>query len=432
MKALPIPFIAVKKLGRMLVNEGIFSCVLTFSYQLIIQLMNYFGGILGTDWGFYSLWLAEKTSILLTLFAVLKGIGLLLSKIRLSFLVQGFLSQVVSLVSTSLTTLVATSIISSIICAGASLLIGLGIVLHAVPFKLTRNIGATMIAVVVVFSIGLPLMPHFIDLVTSTVGYTLITNGDSCSANIKLVDALNYEFGQAVIEGYSNGELLYRYSIDTKGSLKVNTYNGFPCYDHEIVLQIADLTYSSIIQRNQETWNITLHIPDVIGIAPNRFILIGSDMNINYFSKSENKVIIGVSNSIQSEFKVYVENRDVVAVLIDDVPVENHEPEALDWHGISYFIYTYTLQPGDHTISVEVNYQSTTPLDVDLYPYALKLFNVDLMSAENLIMIGTYAFIELTVLPLIYLTILFAISLNLAKLLGGVSLSLAKLTVNLY
>jgi hypothetical protein len=393
--------------------------------------MNYFGVILGTDWGFYTLWLAEKTSILLTLFAVLKGIGLLLSKIKLSFLVQGFLSQVVGLVSTSLTTLVATSIISSIICAGASLLIGLGIVLHAVPFKLTRNIGATMIAVVVVFSIGLPLMPHFIDLVTSTVGYALITNGDSCSANIRLVDALNYEFGQAVIEGYSNGELLYRYSIDTKGSLKVNIYNGFPCYDHEIVLQIGNLAYSSIIQRNQETWNITFHIPGVISIAPNRFILIGSDMNINYFSKSENEVIIGVSNSIQSEFKVYVEKRDVVTVLIDNVLVENHEPETLDWYGISYSIYKYTLQPGDHTISVEVNYLITTPLDVDLYPYALKLFNVDLMSTENLIMIGTYAFIELTVLPLIYLTILFAISLNLARLLGGVSLSLAKLTVNL-
>ncbi|MEM1638594.1 MAG: hypothetical protein QXJ69_00755 [Desulfurococcaceae archaeon] len=432
LKALPLPFFAVKKLGRALVNESIFSCVLTFSYQIIVYLIEYFGIILGTNWGFYALWLAEKTSILLTIFAALKGIGLILSKIRLNFLVQGFLSQVIGLVSTSLTTIIATSIVSSIIHAGSSILIGLGIALHAVPFKLTRNVGSTLIAITVVFSIGLPLMPQFVNLVTSTMGYTLIAGNNVCSAYIELVDASNNSFGQAVIEGYSSGELLYRYSFNEKGVLEVNKYSGFPCFDHEVVLNVVDLKYASTLRRTQENaWNITLYLPDVIALAPNRFVLIDSNTYVNGVVRGEKSVNISLFSTDQGEFKLYVEKDDDVVVLLDNVPAENYTLETKNWYSVNYHVRSYILPPGERIVTVYLNYYATTPLDVDLYPYALRALNVDFTSPEVIIMLGTYAFIELTVLPLIYIAILLAISLNLARLLGGVSSSIAKLTVNL-
>ncbi|MEM0031567.1 MAG: hypothetical protein QXV48_04450, partial [Desulfurococcaceae archaeon] len=184
--------------------------------------------------------------------------------------------------------------------------------------------------------------------------------------------------------------------------------------------------------RTQENaWNITLYLPDVIALAPNRFVLIDSNTYVNGVVRGEKSVNISLFSTDQGEFKLYVEKDDDVVVLLDNVPAENYTLETKNWYSVNYHVRSYILPPGEHVVTVYLNYYATTPLDVDLYPYALRALNVDFTSPEVIIMLGTYAFIELTVLPLIYIAILLAISLNLARLLGGVSSSIAKLTVNL-
>ncbi|MEM0250437.1 MAG: hypothetical protein QXP03_05480 [Desulfurococcaceae archaeon] len=430
-RALPVPFLAIKRLGRSLVTEGVFSCILTFSYRTLLYSIDFFSRLLGSDLALYTTWLTERVGVLLALIAVLKAVGVLLSKLGLGFFAQGFISQVTGLMTTSLTTLIATSIVYTIIYSASPFLIALGIVLHAVPFKLTRNIGATIIAITLVFSVGMPLMPLFVSTFSNMSG-SLITSKNLCTATIMLVDASGTPFGQAVIEGYIEDALVYRYKVDGKGVLVVDEVHGFPCTDHVARFDIAGngylVTLSGVTGRN---WNLAISIPNILAIAANRFMLFNGSIEVKEVLRSSDGVVLILNASTESSgFKLYTESNDVLQVYIDSETVTPLGVESLDWYGIRYTVYTYILKPGNHRVEVYLSYYSTTPINVDLYPYTIAALGLDPLAPENLLFYVTRMFIELTVLPLVYITMLGAITLNVARLLGGASTSIARIVVN--
>jgi hypothetical protein len=429
LKALPLPFLLVKKIGRSLVSDGLFSAMLVFSYRVLLELIDYIGGLLGSNWAIYTAWILDKIQALLILLVLLKTIGFALSKAGFSFLAGGFLSQLTSLISTSLTTLIISTYISTMLYAGAPVLIALGLVLHAVPFRLTRSVGATLIAIVIVFSIGIPLMPAFINTFSSLVGYAVITRGDVCTGEIKIIDDVGRGLGYAIVEGYVSGELQYRYVVSGNGTLYVDSLYGLPCVDHEVVVNIADLYYTASVTRGESrNWDLTLVATNTLSIAPNRFVLFTSSYNLASYS-SDNKWLNITMSSQGTNFTLYTERGDSVEVYVDGLMVEPTTTNQVEWYGVNLTTRTYTLNEGEHMVNIRVDWRGSSSPQPDPYPYSMNVLGVDLMKPETLIFIVTYLFFELTIMPIAYIAILFTISLSLARLLGGVSMSIARLVM---
>ncbi|MEM4061377.1 MAG: hypothetical protein QXY11_00790, partial [Desulfurococcaceae archaeon] len=99
LKALPLPFISIKKLGRSLVADGLFSATLVFSYNLIFRLMEYLGRVLGSDWIAFGYWLTDRISMITNLLAVLKALGIALDKLGFRFITSVILAPITNLVT---------------------------------------------------------------------------------------------------------------------------------------------------------------------------------------------------------------------------------------------------------------------------------------------------------------------------------------------
>ena len=428
LKALPLPFISIKKLGRMLVLDGLFSAVLVFSYKMLIDLVDYIGSILGVNWSMYLAWLSERITILMLMLIYVKGLSIMFSKFGLGSLVNGFLSHISNLVSTSLTTMIVTTYISTILYLGSRALIPLGIALHAVPFRLTRNIGATIIAFVMVFSIGLPLMPIFIDRLVGGVGLMALAYRDICSTNITLKDASGRLFGNAVIEGYYEGELLYRYVVKPNGVLTIDTLNGFPCKSHTLYILLVDLVYATDVPGGDgSSRDIALIIPNVYSIAPNRFIHISGQYEVVNIERSSNWLNLTINAYGTVNITLYHETKDQSFVYINGRLAEPQNSRYVEWYGLNITASSYTLNQGLHVVNIYLDWKGVTELYPDIQPYIMKYFGIDLYNIENFIYITSLLFLQLTILPVIYTLMLVVISFNLARLLGGVFSGFTKL-----
>jgi len=427
LRALPLPFIAVKRLGRALVIEGVFSCILTFSYKILVYLVDYFSSLLGASWPAYSAWLAEKISALLMLITGLKAVGILLSKVGLGFIAQSLVSQVVSLVTTSLTTLIATSIISTILYSNAAFLIALGIVLHAIPFKLARGVGATVIAAVLVFTIGIPLMPSFIATFSSATAYTLAPE-NICTGTLRLIDAVNTPLGQAVIEGYVEDRLAYRYAFGSDGLLALDKTQGLPCTRHNAIVSVVDAKYTVTLESPQgDKYDLLIKLPNLLAVITNRFVLLDSSVSITSVSKEGNVMSLVVNSPRDFTIKTYFVENDVFTVYIDGVAPLPDKTETLGWCGVNYVVQVYSLAPGIHYIEINLEQYTPVAINVDVYPYIVSALGLDILAPENALLYSTQLFVELTVLPLVYVALLTTITINLARLLGGASTYITKI-----
>jgi len=431
LRALPLPIYTVKRLGRMLLVDGVFSAVLVFSYRTLVSIIDYLGSVLGTDWAGFAQWVADRTSLLTLILSVLKAISVVSSKIGLGPVVSGIVTPIVNLVTTSLTTLLAVSIVAAVLRVAAGFLIALGILLISIPFRLSRGAGAMIIALTIVFSVGVPLMPQFISTITSGTIASYGLNEPVCSATLSLKDAKGRPLGLAVIEGYRGEEFLYRYVFDARGFLVVDkSRGGFPCEEHEAVVEIAGIKYKFTLPvASSASYNYTLQLPDLLALDTIRVVEIGSYVTILDYYREAGRVKLVVDVKSDTYIGIYVESSDELKVLVNNTEVRESGLVKFAWYGINYTAFKYTFTSGVYAIDIALEYRSTPHPDVLVEPFILKALEIDVFSPESLIFFATYTFVELTIMPLIYISILLAVSYSVARLLGGVSTSIAKYLV---
>jgi len=294
-----------------------------------------------------------------------------------------------------------------------------------------------IIAVTVVFSIGVPLMPQFIATVTrgavTDIGYSVGFREPVCSATLSIIDARAYPVSRAVIEGYRDEELLYRYVFDERGQLDADrSKGGFPCSEHKARVEIAGIRYVFDIPGSQDTEyiNYTLQLPDLLVLVTNRIVELGWGISVVDYYKSGNESSVELTLELEvsesTYFGVYIEASDVVEVLVNGEAINASNIVDFSWYGVSYRALKYTLTPGTYLVDITVSYYSITPLDVVIEPFILRALNVDVFSPELAILYVVYMFVELTILPLVYIAVLLTISYGVARLLGGASASIAK------
>jgi len=440
LRAIPLPFFHLKRLGRTLMVDGVFAAILVFSYQTLIRLIDYLSYVLGVNWATFTEWVTGRSSILFLLLAAFKAIGIVIGKTGLGTIISSILSPIVSSITTSLTTILTVFIIALVLRVAAGFLIALGVLMCSIPFRLARSAGAMIIAVTMVFSIGIPLMPHFIATVThgavTNIGYNVSLKEPVCSTTLNIVDAKVHPVSQAVIEGYRDGELLYRYVFNEQGQLEVDKLKGgFPCSAHEAKVEIAGIRYTLDIPGSQGTEyvNYTMQLPDLLILGPNRVVELGWGISVINYSRSSNNSSVELTMELEvaenTYFGVYIEASDKVEVFINSEIVNASDIAEFSWYGVSYIALKYPLTAGTYLVNIIVRYYSTTPLDIVIEPFIVKALNIDIFSPELAIFYVVYMFVELTILPLVYIAILLTISYGVARLLGGASTGIARYLV---
>ena len=196
---LPLPFRGLKEWAPKLIKDAVYIVAWLSAYTYILSLAQNLLSILGASWQSYFNTMNEEITgiagiygfILVLLFLVYlpkfilaaktldftDPVGILVYIVALivNFLVQvtnirQVLANLASLALNMLMYLIAIQSVSLLIYETAPLLIVLGILLMSLPFRIGRPAGSTMIATVLVFYIGIPLMPHVLAPFEEAIG----------------------------------------------------------------------------------------------------------------------------------------------------------------------------------------------------------------------------------------------------------------------
>ena len=172
--ALPVPFRGLKDWGPTLIKDGVYAVFLSAFYYGIISLASQYA----PSWHSYLKWLHGNTNtmeIYATIFSLLTGI------ITRFVHHVSFLSSASYLLSNGGAVFVLLLAVSEFVHKNWGLLIAIGIMLFAVPFRMARSAGAYLIMFSVVLYIGLPFFQFILEPIPSPL--TVLQQIFSCLYN---------------------------------------------------------------------------------------------------------------------------------------------------------------------------------------------------------------------------------------------------------
>ncbi|ADG91114.1 hypothetical protein [Thermosphaera aggregans] len=431
LKALPIPVYGLKKLANTLMLDGVYSATLAFSFRILLWLVEYFSVLLGVDWESYTAWVLTRLNELLAMIGFLKILGSFLSRSGLSFISTGVVSPLASHLTTVSTTIIVVYTASMLVSRLREGLIALGIMLHAVPFRLTRSVGAVLISVSIVFSIGAPLMPVFVETVSKGTPPIPYNQGDVYSVNLVFKDVFNNTVGFGVVEGYgSTGGLIYRYLVSEKGLVYKSFYSGgFPTFAHTLVFGFADKQYMVVFDPSRHVSNglvnATLRLPDAVSLGVNRILFFNCAVEPVFYGRSGNTTVVIIDAQGSCTVEAYFQRDDSVEVFVNDSRIQGGVETS--WSGVGISKTVFEVPAGRSNITVISWFRGYARPIVEEQPFTASLVDLNILEPESLIYWVSLTIVDLMILPLVYTAMLATVSLTLSRLLGGVSPRVARL-----
>ena len=160
--ALPVPFRKLKEWGPRLIGDGIYIMFWVMFYGVITAFAQQIASTIGASWDNYYTWLYQTNTFITNIYIIVQGVSGLLSLVYINYAMLSLASFFLSLEAVLFSFLIALSII---VQENWGLFVVVGVMLMALPFRLGRSAGATLIAFSIVFYVGLPLLPHFLNLI---------------------------------------------------------------------------------------------------------------------------------------------------------------------------------------------------------------------------------------------------------------------------
>ncbi len=170
MFSLPLPIRSIKKWGSLLVQDGLFSALLVLLFNFILSVIDYIRGLLGVDIDKYFNYMYMLEDRFMSFMLLVKIVSKALGLAGLSAL-SSVISPFAGVLTIAISSIALVIIISSIVIKKAGFFIALGIMLYALPFRIGRSAGASLIAFTVIGSIAFPLLPSWIGLFIDPSNY---------------------------------------------------------------------------------------------------------------------------------------------------------------------------------------------------------------------------------------------------------------------
>ncbi len=441
--ALPIPWYGVKKWAPLLIVDGIFSAILVFGFNLIIQAVNYIFSILGLSWNNLMLWLNTTISSVFILIFFIQLLGSMLSKLSFG-LIPNFLGPLYSILSYSLTSLFLIQFISLIIRLHYTKLIALGVMLFAIPFRIARTAGAILISFSIVFYIGLPLLPIFIQTFAQSQEFNQEVYFYGISFPHYVVKSYNdSNIPMAIMNIYSvNNTLLARYIADSNGSVYASypdkgspnnyfkieiEYLGyiFKTYPYKFINNFT-CNYKSDYINDNTTCLLNVHVPGILYASACMLLFNvwnASVKEFNVMGLNNVQLLINVSKQGVYEIMVWHGSKDNIEVMLNDslLSYDRIIIDNVEWYGNSLNILKIRLDVGIWNVSILLNdscqqiYLDKNTLEIYYIKHTMNASNILSLVEQS----SSYYFFSTIILTSSYLILLTIISYGFAMFLGG-------------
>jgi len=431
--ALPIPWRGFKRWAPTLIIDGIFTASLSLIFYLLFDAANYIMQLLGGSWDFFRLWLMRLLTWVLTVKGLLFTFKTILSAYNLATPFSSYMAPFERSLDLVYLTGVWLLGMAKLITGYGTYLAALGLVLYAIPFRVARSAGAWLLAFVLVFSVGLPVMPSFISTMASLPeppGIEGIQDLGFALARVKVVDYRGepLPYGMAYLWNNEYGTVA-RYQI----------WDGLLQHDNSgpliTVPSRVQVVYFIEVNGLRVTPRPTPVKPAYYKVEGSTWQLTLKTVNLVWLKGS---AIAATSGTIKSVDVVEEEGatRYTITVFLDrGERVEIRAPynceieanfagfevvrDSWSWAGLrGYTIRMTPLKPGTVTVDLKVGDCSLRkPSDL---PDAMGILeNPELdWNLLDLDIIATIIVYYVTV-PLIYIFLLLVITYGVARLLGG-------------
>lgn len=431
LRALPLPFPSIKRLSRTLMGDGIFSMALVFSYKLILYAISYISGALGASWPAFNVYVASRASVLLMYIASLKLIGMALSAHQLSFVAQSTINPVISLLTSSLAALLSVWTLLAIFSRIGGQLIALGILLHSIPLRLARGVGAMLISMTIIFTICGPLLPLF-SLSMLAAAYEPVAQGaERCGALFEVVDALGGPVPYSTIEGRDE-ELLYRYVANSSGLREVSkSLEGVPCSPHQLYVVLADNRFALQVEESyyeDDSLRLRITLSGLISLRGLEFLVIEGEHEAELLRVNESFAEARIRAIEPIRLLLYAPGAGT-RLYVNGTPAEPAEASSVEYLGRKLRKEAYALSEGDHEVLIPLSPLGDIPVARPEYPYLATLLMRDELELGELMSIAVMFYFELFLSPLIYVFMLLSMSYSLSRLLGGAAPRVARALV---
>ncbi|MFZ8792925.1 MAG: hypothetical protein ACO2O2_03415 [Acidilobaceae archaeon] len=420
--ALPVPLPIVKRWGPQLLWDGVSSVLLASLYAVLYAVSHRVALMLGGSWSLFNIWHSTSLGVAVNLKVLLATLTAIPEVARLSgpvYAIASPLDRAATLAILFLTTLAG---IADLIYNYGLILVALGAVLYAIPFRIARGAGAWLIAFIIVFSVGLQVLPLFVssfaskpEVPESSIGYRLLSvRVESSKGNPMAYGVL------VVMDG--RGEVKASYMIDDRGyarSKHLNDnqilapvleaylyveFNGlmFPLIPRP--LRVQELSHGEIVVAR--TVHATLTVNPLILVYSSRdFSVTSGDgwMHITSY--------LGVGDFIEIRYPDYC----TLSVVSNQTMASGR----WTWRGVSgVYLRLEAGSAGYHELVVYIT--SCDPLNLPSYEgvqdYAEKL--MDALRFIDVNLLKAFILYYLTI-PTIYVFMLFLATAALARVLGG-------------
>ncbi|MEZ0393436.1 MAG: hypothetical protein ABWK00_00075 [Desulfurococcaceae archaeon] len=431
-KALPLPFAGLKKWGTILMADGLFSASLVFSYKALLLLTSYVGALLGVSWERFASWYFLRITTTLSLVGVLKLIGIGLGEVGLGFLSNSLLSPFINALIDSMLALTVIYMVSKAMVVLGPTIMAIGLVLHAVPFRVTRSAGAMLVALPIIFTIGAPLMPTFVDTFASALSGAEAPTFNWKGIKVLVMDGLNRSVPYAVLEGYgATGEPILRYEADSEGVIDATAVSkGIPSSDFNASLNLSGYSYRfNFYQKCGNLTECIIELPDMYVIDVNRYVFTGGMQVEDVRVFNNDSIEMDVIATTSSTLIVVVGGNDGLAVSLNGNSVDVGKPVSYTWGGVAYNAYYIPISSGRSSIAINVTKGPTEVPRFDEIDYGKALVEEFVSNVGSLSSFIGMAILELLVFPAAYIALLVSASMGLAKLLGGSSSKIASMVV---
>ncbi len=447
---LPIPWWGLKKWAPTLIYDSIASMVLLFSYSIIINLANYLAGLFNASWDVLINWILARISILSTISLAISSIIMLGSKVILPPILTSLAGPMFSTIFYIMLALQIILMLSLVLKQYFTKLLLLGIVLYSIPFRLARSVGSGLLAFVIIFNIGLPLLPNFVNFIASdNTALSNLENLSSLSTKEKLkeygvifaygdiVDAQGKPIPKALLKAIINGETLAAYATNDNGRFiagrpdrglpKVKTriiveYVGFTLKTKPSEIDESDYTYNPFGEATAEYY-IKIMVTNIHIIDKFSFIIVDNDINVKALTLNEDNINIRVESKSNTTLKVILNIRyNVTSITVNNKTLDNITYRENCWfNSLIARIYYIPIPQGDVKVNLSFHIENV-PLHIkikELKYIERMLKGYTSLSTLSITNVLGRIFFSWVILPTMYLIMLSSISYSLAYVIGG-------------
>jgi len=435
--ALPLPWRGIKQWAPRLIGDSITAFILITLYFVLVEASNKVPLYLGGSWDYFDFWISRVIGFAIAIKELVILAYAAANVVSLSKLVSTILWPIDRLANVLWLFVITIYGIATLVRNYYYLIVGLGLVLYSVPFRIGRSAGAWLIAFGIVFNAGLPVLPAFVSWIYDqggveekpAMGYGLIYS------SMKIVDATGGSIEHGILhehirkgQGYQE---VGRYNVvagkaySVHGIERVSLPSSLPSYYkievNGVIFPLVPFPLNpSDLEMTYEGYAATLTAVHIVWHYGDS-ILFTSSTRYSVVEHSRTKVIIRINMSNGDYVEVRAPTGCQFAIRVLDGQGYTHYSGGWEWLNVTgEYSVIKAEDEGEYLIEAVVysGYEkcASYPSLPEPKDYFLNFVSGGILIGGDIVKLIIIVYLTM---PTMYLLILSSIAYGLARMIGG-------------